>query len=217
MVVYSSSVVVYVFFPFNMKTSFESNKEILRVFHPNILYTVGWTFNIYIQIFCMWVASCFNLTNDTNSHCYVDQICRKEEQGATANRRSTKTAAISIFPCDKDILISFATTSGRVAYSANNLGAPYIEKLTKVQLHIFEDLHCCNNTLCYYACCLNLLSLLTCHQTLPWQTWLANQHTQIGHTTLLTSNSSEHCFLSSKNKFSGLTEQFVVNHVHHVS
>ena len=154
----------------------------------------------------MWVASCFNLTTDTNSHCYVDQICRncEEEQGTTANHRSTKMAAISIFPCDKDILISFATTSGRVAYSADNVGAPYIEKLTKVQLHIFEDLHRCNNTLCYFACCLNLLSLLTCHQTLQCQIWLANQHTQMGHTTLLTSNSSESLLSVIKEQISWL-------------
>ena len=84
---------------------------------------------------------CSNLMTD--GHCYVDQICRKceEVEGATSaagvDHESVKTAGISIFPCDKNILVSFATTSGRAAYRAATSGSPYIQKLTQVQLHMF--------------------------------------------------------------------------------
>ena len=49
-----------------------------------------------------------------------------------------------------------------------------------------------------------------------WQRWLAIQHAQMRHTTLRPPTAHSHCFLSSKNKLCGLTEQFAVKQLHHV-
>ena len=87
--------------------------------------------------------NCLQFNLMTDSDCYVNQMCRniEGEKGVTSDVGvdcgSMKTSGISIFPCDKDILVSFATTSGRFAYSTDASGSPYIRKLTQVPLHIF--------------------------------------------------------------------------------
>lgn len=66
------------------------------------------------------------------------QICRdSEDETSTSGSPGSqsdaqKFAGIPIFPKALHILLGFATTSGREAYSCDSRGSPYIESLTRV-------------------------------------------------------------------------------------